>query len=100
MGRTEGFNKCTLTQQLIGKASPVALPVDLPAEGLTRTGLAKGTQRIVSLASVAAGNNDTGHATPIAQKEVQLRDRRWRQMNWREIINWLELRNNPQKTLP
>ncbi|MBX7228229.1 MAG: hypothetical protein K1X48_01315 [Burkholderiaceae bacterium] len=100
MGRTEGSEKCTLSQQLAGKATPVALPVDLSSGGLTRSGLAKGMQRIVSLASVAAGNNDAQHATPIAQKEVLLKDRRWRQMNWREIINWLELRNNPQKTLP
>jgi hypothetical protein len=62
--------------------------------------LAKGKQRIVSLASVAAPTNGTNNAATLAQNGFNFNDRRWRQMNWREIINWQELKNNPNKTLP
>ena len=100
MGRSQVGNNCILADKLVGKPNPIALPAEIPADGVTTTGLAKGYQRIVSLASVAAPTNGTNNAATLAQKGFLFKDRRWRQMNWREIINWQELKNNPAKTLP
>jgi type IV pilus assembly protein PilY1 len=102
MGRSLYGNNCVLANKLVGKPSPIALPAEIPVSGggITSTGLAKGKQRIVSLASVAAPTNGTNNAATLAQNGFNFNDRRWRQMNWREIINWQELKNNPAKTLP
>ncbi len=103
-GRTKGGKSCELVDQLIGKPQPLALPASL--DGVTSTGLARGSSQLVNLYSKAALNKSenqgaligvsTGGSGPGSDRDGEPG---WRNLNWREIVNWQQLRNNPSKAI-